>query len=84
MSRGQSAIVSRPEQMQTRMTPKRMRCFVVGCNNKHSGRHLLAASEPLKMQWITFIYEGIAPPDLPKYVYIRDPASPTEVRTRFS
>ncbi len=28
---------------------KRLRCFVVGCNNEYSSRHLLLTSEPLKM-----------------------------------
>ncbi len=51
------------------MSPiKRLRCFVVGCNNEHSSCHLLPTSEPLKMQRInvTFVFEGNAPiPNLP-------------------
>ncbi len=43
-----SSVVSPPEQMQTRMTPKWLRCFVVGCNNKHSSSHLLPSPERLK------------------------------------
>ncbi len=39
------------------MSPKRLRCFDVGCNNEHSSRHLLPTSEPLKTQWITFVFE---------------------------
>ncbi len=80
------SVVSPPEQMQTRMTPKWLRCFVVGCNNEHSSRHLLTSSERLKR--ITFCFEGKAPS-----IYlnasmfariIRDPASSTEVvSTRF-
>ncbi len=68
------------------MTPKRLRCFVVGCNNEHSSRHLLPSSEQLKR--IMFCSEGNAPS-----IYlnasmfsriIRDPASPPEeVSTRF-
>ncbi len=52
------------------MSPKRLRCFVVGCNYEHSSRHLLLTSEPLKTQWITFVFEGKAHRDLPKCVYV--------------
>ncbi len=64
------------------MSPKRLRCFVVGCNKEHSSHHLLPTSEPLKMQWITFVFEENAPP-----IYLNasmftqiicDPSSPTE------
>uniref|UniRef100_A0A673KZ65 Uncharacterized protein n=1 Tax=Sinocyclocheilus rhinocerous TaxID=307959 RepID=A0A673KZ65_9TELE len=54
----------------------------------NSSRHLLPTSEPLKTQWITFVFEENAPP-----IYInasmfarisRDPPSPTEeVSIRF-
>ncbi len=67
----QSTIVSPPEKVQTRMTLKRLRCFVFGCNNEHSSRHLLLISEPIKTQWITFVFKGNAPPDIPKCVYVR-------------
>ncbi len=50
------------------MSLKWLRCFVVRCNNEHSSRHLLPTSELLKMQWITFVSEGYAPPDLPKCI----------------
>ncbi len=64
------------------MAPKRLRCSFVGCNNEHSSRHLLPTSEPLKMQCITFVFEGNAPPIyLNAFMFaqiIRDPASPTE------
>ncbi len=41
------------------MTPKRLMCFVVGCNNEHSSRQLLPSSEPLKR--ITFGFEKNVP-----------------------
>ncbi len=34
-----------------------LRCFVVGCNNEHSNRPLFPTSEPLKTQWITFVWK---------------------------
>ncbi len=68
------------------MSPiKRLRCFVVGCNNEYSSRHLLLISEPLKTQRInvTFIFEGNA--SILIYInasmfarIIRNPASSTE------
>ncbi len=64
------------------MAPKRLRCFVVECNNEHSSHHLLLTSEPLKTQWITFVFEGKGPPIyLNAFMFVqilRDPASPTE------
>ncbi len=64
---------------------KRLRCFVVGCNNEHSSRHLLPTSEPLKTKRInvTLVFEGNAPIPICLNVsmfvrIIRDPTSPTE------
>ncbi len=76
----QSAIVSPPEQMYTRMSPKRLKCFVVGCNNEHSSRHLLPTSEPLKAEDYICFWRECAP-DLPTCAYvmiIHDPASPPD------
>ncbi len=65
------------------MASKQLRCSVVGSNNEHSSHHLLQTSEPLKTQWVSFVFEGNASSDLPKCI-IRDPASPTEeVSLRF-
>ncbi len=35
---------------------KRLKCFVVGCNNEHSSGHLLLTSEQLKMQRINVTF----------------------------
>ncbi len=35
---------------------KRLRCFVVGCNNEYSSHHLLPTSEPLKTQRINITF----------------------------
>ncbi len=68
------------------MSPKQLRCFVVGCNNEHSRSHLLPSSEWLKR--ITFGFEGKAPSiylNASMFArFICDPASSTEeVSTRF-
>ncbi len=64
---------------------ERLRCFVVGCNNEYSSRHLLPTSEPLKTQRInvTFALKWMhrSPICLNVSMFariIRDPASPTE------
>ncbi len=81
-----SGILSTPVQGKTRMSPiKRLRCFVVGCSNEYSSRHLLPTSEPLKTQRInvTFVLKGMrrSPICLNTSMFARiihDPASPTE------
>ncbi len=67
------------------MSPiKRLRRFVVGCNNEYSSRQLLLTSEPLKTQRInvTFVLKGMRRSRSAKCVYVRanhrDPASSTE------
>ncbi len=62
---------------------KRLRCFVVGCNNEFSSRYLLLTSELLKMQRInvTLILKGKIPICQNVCIFARiihDPASPTE------
>ncbi len=69
------------------MSPiKQLRCFVVGCNNEYSSRHLLPTSEPLKTQRInlTFVFKEmrrslICLNTSMSVQSIRDPASSTEV-----
>ncbi len=64
------------------MSPKRLRCSVVGCNDEHSSRHLIPTSELLKTQRFTFVLKGMHP-----LIYLNvsmfaqiilDPASPHE------
>ncbi len=50
------------------MSPKRLRCFVVGCNYEHSSHNLLPTSEPLKTQCIMFGFEGNGSLCLPKCI----------------
>ncbi len=78
-----STIVSNPVQGKTRISPKRLRCFVVGCSNEYSSRHLLPTSEPLKTQRInvTFVLNAPIPICLNASMFariIRDPASSAE------
>ncbi len=65
------------------MSPiKRLKCFVVGCDNEYSSRHLLLTSEPLKTQRIIIVSDGNVPPIcLNAFMFtqiIRDPAPSTE------
>lgn len=52
------------------MSQQRGRCSVVGCRNEHKSVHLLPASVPLKMRWVSFIFKGNAPEKVGKYVYV--------------
>ncbi len=81
-----SSVASPPEQMQTKMTPKRLRCFVVVCNNEHSSRHLLPPSE--RCRGLCLVLKRMRPLICMHASMfariIRDPASPPEeVSTRF-
>ncbi len=74
-----SAIVSPPEQIKTRMSPKRLRYFVVGFNDEHIySRHLSC----WRRSGLHLVFEGnVAPIYLNASMFARiisDPASPTE------
>ncbi len=45
---------------------KQSRCSVFGCKTEHK-----SLAEPLRTQWITSIFQGNAPQNLPIYVYLR-------------
>ncbi len=49
------------------MASKRTWCSVLGCNNEHSSRFDVPKSEPLKTQWLSFVFEGNSPPDQPQF-----------------
>ncbi|XP_058628472.1 uncharacterized protein LOC131538581 isoform X2 [Onychostoma macrolepis] len=52
------------------MASKRLWCSVLGCNNEHSSHHDVPKSEPLKTQWLDFVFEGNMPPDQPKCIHV--------------
>ncbi len=51
-----------------RMIPKRLSCFVVGCNNEHSSSHLLRHLS--RWRGLSFVWRECAL-NLPKCVYVR-------------
>ncbi len=84
MSCHKSAIVSLPEHV----TPKRLRCFVVGCNNEHSRRSFTPDIRTDKDAVDYVCFKGNAPPiylNAFKFAQIIcNPASPTdEVSIKF-
>ncbi len=52
------------------MASKRSWCSVLGCNNEHSSRFDVPKSEPLKTQWLSFVFEGNSPPDQPQFFHV--------------
>ncbi len=52
------------------MSRKQSRCSVFGYKTEHKSLHFLPASEPLWTQWITLIFQGNVPQNLPKYIYV--------------
>ncbi len=51
------------------MASKRSWCSVLGCNNEHSSRFDVPKLEPLKTQWLSFVFEGNSPPDQPQFFH---------------
>ncbi len=51
------------------MSHKESQCSVFGCKTEHKSCHFLPTSELLRTLWITFIFQGNMPQNLPKYIH---------------
>ena len=47
----------------SRMASERLWCSVLGCNKEHSSHFDVPKSDPLKTQWLSFVFEGNIPHD---------------------
>lgn len=45
-------------------------CSVVGCNTPHKSLHHVPTSDPLKTQWMDFIFAGAVPRHVSKYLLV--------------
>lgn len=49
---------------------RHQKCSVLGCITEHKSLFRLTHSGDLKKQWLTFIYDGNVPVNLPKWLYV--------------
>ncbi|KAG1928205.1 uncharacterized protein LOC120477297 [Pimephales promelas] len=52
------------------MASKRLWCSVLGCNNEHISHFDVPKSEPLKTQWLSFVFKGNIPSRQRQYYHV--------------